>query len=101
MQSTKKCINHNQKVQGDIAVANNIEKEHETYILTCIDQFSKYPSAEIFDNANESNVINFLDDYIQIHGIPRSLRIDQARCLIENQVEKNVKQKNRFNYSTC
>ena len=43
--------------------------------------------AEIFDNANASNVIKILDNYIHIHGVPRSLRIDQARCLIENQIK--------------
>ena len=30
--------------------------------LTCIDSFSKYPSAETFDNANASNVKIFLDN---------------------------------------
>ena len=38
-------------------------------------------------SANASNVIKLLDNYIQIHGVPRSLRIDQARCLIGNQVK--------------
>ena len=61
--------------------------------MTCIDRFYKYCSIEIFDNANGSNVIKLLDNYIQIHGVPRSLRIDQARCLIGNQV-KNFCTKN-------
>ena len=49
--------------------------------------FPNTPSAEIFDNANASNVTKFLDNYIHIYGVPRSLRIDQARCLIANQVK--------------
>ena len=28
-----------------------------------------------------------MDNYINTHGVPRSLRIDQARCLIGNQVK--------------
>ena len=75
------------RIQIDFAGPINNEKEHEIYILTCIDRFSKYPSAELVDNANASNVIELLDNYIQIHGVPRSLRIDQARCLIGNQVK--------------
>ena len=47
------------------------------------------------DNANASNVIKFLDNYIQIHGVPRSLRINQARCLVGNQV-KNFCTKNNI-----
>ena len=81
------CIVPNQEKQIYFAGPINNEKEHEIYILTSIDRFSKYPSAELVDNANASNVIKFLDNYIQIHGVPRSLRIDQARCLVGNQVK--------------
>ena len=77
-----------QEIQIDFAGPIYNEKDHEIYILTCIDRFSKYTFAEIFDNANASNVIKFLDNYIQyINGVPRSLRLDQARCIIGNQVK--------------
>ena len=89
------CIVPNQETQIDFAGPINNEKEHEIYILTCIDRFSKYPSTELVDNANASNVIKFSDNYIQIHGIPRSLRIDQARCHVGNQV-KNFCMKNNI-----
>ena len=89
------CIVPNQEIHIDFAGTINNEKEYEIYILTCIDRFSKNPSAELVDNANASNVIKFLDNYIQIHGVPRSLRIDQARCLIGNQV-KNFCMKNNI-----
>ena len=84
----KPCIVPNQEIQIDFAGPINNEKGHEIYILTCIDRFSKYPSAEIFDKANANKIIKFLDNYVKIHGVPRSLRIDQARCLIGNQVKK-------------
>ena len=72
-----------------------MRKNMEIYILTSIDRLSRYPSAEIFDNANATNVKIFLDNYIHVHGVPRSLRIDQARCLIGNQV-KNFCTKNNI-----
>ena len=80
-QAHKPCIVPNQEIRIDFARPINNEKDHEIYILTCIDRFSKYPSAEIFDNANASNVIKLLDYYIHIHGVPRSLRTDQASSL--------------------
>ena len=83
----KPCIVPNQEIQIDFACPINNETDHEIYILTCIDRFSKYPSAESFDNADASNVIKLLDNYVQIHGVPRSLPIEQARCLIGNQVQ--------------
>ena len=87
-QAHKPCIVPNQETQIDFAGPINNEKDHEISILTCINRFSKYPSAEIFDNANASNVIEFLDNYIHIQGVPRSLRIYQAHCLTGNQVKK-------------
>ena len=89
------CIVPNQKIQIEFAGPINNEKEHKINIWTCIDRLSKYPSAEIFENANAWNVIKFLDNYIHTHGVPRSLRIDQARCLIGNQV-KNFSTKNNI-----
>ena len=90
------CIVPNQEIQIAFAGAIINEKEHEIYILTCIDRFSNYPSAEIFENANASNVIKFLENFIHVHVVPRSLRIDQAPCLIGNQV-KNFCTKNNIN----
>ena len=87
-QAHRPCIVPNQEIQVDIAGPINNEEDHEIYILTCIDRFSKYPSAEIFDNANAFKVIKFLYNFIHIHVVHRSLRIDQARCLIGNQVKK-------------
>ena len=86
-QAHKPCIVPNQEIRIDFAGTINNEKDHEIYILTCIDRFSKYPSAEIFDNVNASNVRKFLYNFIHTYGVPRSLRIGQARCLIGNQVK--------------
>ena len=33
------------------------------------------------------NVLKFFDMYIENHGIPRSIRLDQAKCLVGNQVK--------------
>ena len=63
-----------------------MKKIRKFYVLTFNDCFSKYPTAEIFENANASNVIKFLDNCLKLHVVPRSLQIDQANCLIGNQI---------------
>ena len=57
-----------------------------------MDRFSKYPTVEVLDKANGPNVIQFLDEYNQIQGIPRNIRLDQARCFIGYKVKKFCKQ---------
>ena len=41
----------------------------------------------MYEKANGPNVLKFLDMYIETHGIPRSIRLDQAKCLIGHQVK--------------
>ena len=60
---------------------------NEVYFLAAIDLFSKHPTACIYDKTNGPIVIKFLDMYIENHRIPRSIRSDQAKCLVGNQVK--------------
>ena len=64
-----------------------MKKNHEVYFLACIDRFSKFPTAEVFDRANADNFLKFLQEYVLLHGIPRSIRLDQARCQFGNQIK--------------
>ena len=61
------------------------EKDQELYLLACIDRFSKFPSAEVFDRANADKILNFLQEYVLLHGVPCSIRLYQAQ----------------FRYKTC
>ena len=54
--------------------------------LACINCFSRCLIVEVFDKANTPNSVKFLDDYIQIPGVPRKFTFAQARCLIGNKV---------------
>ena len=45
----------------------------------------------MFENANGPNVVNFLDDCIRVHVLPRNICLDQARCLIGNKVNSICK----------
>ena len=71
-----------------------IEKNQEVYFLACKDRFSKFPTAEVFDRANADNILKFLQEYDLLHGIPRSYRLDQARCQTVHQIKAFCSQKN-------
>ena len=81
------CVEPNQEIQIDFGGPIFDEKNNEVYFLAAIDRFSKYPTAYIYEKANGPNVLTFLDIYLETHGIPRSIRLDQAKCLIGHQVK--------------
>ena len=84
----------NEETQIDFGGPITNEKDCDIHFLACIDRFSKYPTVEVVDKANGPNVIKFLDEYIQIHGVPRNIRLDQALCLIGYKVKNFCKQHN-------
>ena len=87
------CSEPNEETQIDFAEPVTSKKRSRCTFLSCIQRFSKYPTLEVFEK-HAPNVVKFLDDYIQIHGVPRNIRLDQARCLIGNKVKNFCKQNN-------
>ena len=88
------CSEPNEEIQIDFRGPFTNEKDQDIQFLACIDSFSKYPTVEVFDKANEPNVIKFLNEYIQIHGVSRNIKLDRARCLIGYKVKIFCKQRN-------
>ena len=62
-----KCSEPNDEIQLDFGGPILNEKGIEQYFITSIDRYSKYPTAEIINNASGSNVIKFLNQYIYIY----------------------------------
>ena len=60
---------------------------HEIFFIAAKDRFAKFPTACKFEKANVPNVLKFLDMYIDYPVIPRSIRLDQAECLLGHQVK--------------
>ena len=56
------CSEPNEELQIDFGRAITSENDQAIHFLACIDHFSKYPSAEVFDKAKSSNVVKFLGD---------------------------------------
>ena len=88
------CSEPNEDIQLDLGGLITSEKDQDIRFLPCIGRFSKYSTIEIFDKANEINVVKFLDKNIQMLGVPRNTRLDQARCLIGKKVKNSCKENN-------
>ena len=91
---SKLCKAPNEEIQIDFGGPIYNEKYQEVYFLACIDQFSKFPTAEVFDRANADNILKFLQEYALLHDIPRSIRLDQARCQTGHQIKEFCSQNN-------
>ena len=74
------CVEPNEEIQVDFGGPLFDGQGREVNFLACIDQFSKYPSPKLYNNANAINIEHFLNKYMYKHGLPKSIRKDQARC---------------------
>ena len=81
------CVEPNQEIQIDFRGPNCDEKCSEVYFLAAIDLFPKYSTAFIYEKANAPNILKFLDILIENYGILLSIRLDQEKCWVANQVE--------------
>ena len=70
----KLCKVPNEEIQFDFGGPIYNEKNHEIDFLACIDRFSKFPTAEVFDRANADNILKFLQEYVLLNRIPRTIR---------------------------
>ena len=74
-------VEPNEEIQmdfaGPIPFKNNTQNN---YILVTVDRLSRHPHAEIFNNCDTNTAIEYLESYCKVHGIPRSIRCDQAQA---------------------
>ena len=90
----KACQEPNEEIQIDFGGPIIIDQDKSVCFLTCIDRYSKYPTVRIFEKANGANVVKFLRDYAYTQGIPRTIRLDQAICLVGKQVTNYCNENN-------
>ena len=70
------------------------KNNRDTYILVTIDRYSRYPHAETYNNCDTDTAINYLKEYIKFHGIPGSVRCDQAQAFKAKNFEMFCKDNN-------
>ena len=90
----KACQEPNEEIQIDFGGPIINDQNKDIFFLTCIDRYSKYPTVRIFEKANGANVVKFLRDYAYTHGIPRTIRLDEATCLVGKQVTNYCNENN-------
>ena len=76
---------------GPIPIKDNIKSN---YILVTVDRLSRYPHAEPFNNCDTKTVIDYLDSYYKVLGIPRSIRCNQAQSFKAKEFGIYCKHKN-------
>ena len=86
----------NEELQLDFAgpILDMKNNNNEHYILAVVDRFSRYPSAVVHTNCDTQTAIKFLNQHCKFHGIPRSIRSDQAQAFKSRAFEIFCKEKN-------
>ena len=68
----------NQELQLEFAGPNLDDKRVKIFLLVAIGRFSKFHSVLITKTTGAKKVTKFLKSYIQIHGLPHSIRSDHG-----------------------
>ena len=69
----------NEEIQMDFAGPLPDENKKEVYILVGVDRLSRFPSAKVVTNTKADTIFRFMQTHIVNHGVPRSVRCDQAQ----------------------
>ena len=88
-------VEPNEEIQidfaGPIPYKDNTKNN---YILVSVDRLSRFPHAETFNNWDTNTTIEYLESYCKLHGIPRSIRCDQAQAFKAKEFDIFCKNKN-------
>ena len=70
------------------------EHKDDYYILVTVDRLTRYPHAKVYKNCDTEAALKYLEEYYNFHGIPRSIRCDQAQAFKAREFEVYCKDKN-------
>ena len=76
---------------GPIPFRNHVDNY---YILVTVDRYSRFPTAQVYKYCDTSTAIEYLEEYCKLHGIPRSLRGDQAQAFKSRDFNVHCKDNN-------
>ena len=76
---------------GPIPFRNNVDNY---YILVSVDRYSRFPTAQVYNNCDATTAIDYLEEYCKFHGIPRSVRCDQAQAFKSRDFNVHCKSNN-------
>ena len=64
------------------------------FILVAVDTNSCWPVAKIFKNTNHDTVLTFLREYINVYGLPKTIRLDNGSAFISKEYKSFCKEYN-------
>ena len=67
----------NEEIQLDF-IGPITENHRRFYILLSIDRYSKWPAASFCKYTDGETAVKFLEQYIQLNSIPKTIRTDKA-----------------------
>ena len=57
-------------------------------ILIAVDKNSRWPVAKICKNTNYETVISFLNEYMNVYGVPKQIKSDKGGALISKEYKE-------------
>ena len=69
--------NPNEEIQMDF-IGPITENNRRFYTLLSMDRYSKWPAASFCTSTDGETAVKFLEQYIQLNGIPKTIRSDRA-----------------------
>ena len=64
---------------------NDKKLQNNPFILIAVDKNSRWPVAKICKNRNHGTVISFLDEYINVYGVPKQIKLDKGGAFISKE----------------
>ena len=85
----------NEEIQMDFASPLSFrEHKDDYYILVTVARLTRYPHAKVYKNCDTEVALKYIEEYCNFHGIPRSVRCDQAQAFKAREFEVYCKNKN-------
>ena len=67
------------------------EHKVDCYFLGTVDRLTRYPHVQVYKNCDTETALIYLEEYCGFHGIPSSIRCDQAQAFKALEFEIYVK----------
>ena len=77
----------NESVQLDFWGPISYLNESKKYVIVAVDRFSRWPSAMVCGNNRSDKFLEFLMPYINNHGVPRKIHVDQGINFMSRDVK--------------
>ena len=70
---------------------HNKKLQSNPYILIAVDETSRWPVAKICKNKRHQTVITFLNEYINVYGVPKQIKSDRGGAFISEEYKEFCK----------